>query len=103
MTKEQKLNKLSSLTGETDMELLSTYLEIAGSKIIAKAYPFRSDISKVPTKYEMIQVDIAVFLYNKRGAEGETYHSENGINRTYETASVPDSMLANVVPFVSTL
>ncbi len=103
MTKEQKLSKISTLTGETDRDLLLPYLDMAGQKIIAKAYPFRSDVTKVPSKYEMTQIEIAVFLYNKRGAEGETYHSENGINRTYETASVPDSMLAHITPFVSPL
>ena len=47
----------------------------------------------------MLQVEIAAYLMNKRGAEGETYHGENGVNRTYENASVPASMLAGVTPF----
>lgn len=99
MTNSDKLAMLKSLTDETEDSVLDTYLKIAAGKIIAKAYPFRTDITDVPDKYATLQVDIAVYLYNKRGAEGETYHSENGINRSYEAADVPDSYLSRVVPF----
>lgn len=103
MTNSQKVERLKALTGETDEVLLGTFLDIAGGKVINKAYPYCSDIKTVPLKYETVQLEIAVFLLNKRGAEGETYHSENGINRSYESASVPDTMLAGVTPFVSVL
>ena len=46
------------------------------------------------------QIEIAVYLYNKQGAEGQTAHSENGISRTYESADVPESMLRGIAPFV---
>jgi hypothetical protein len=39
-----------------------------------------------------------VYLYNRQGSEGETYHSENGINRTYASANVPDDLLKGIVP-----
>ena len=103
MTDSQKVERLKALTGETDEVLLNTFLDIAGGKVINKAYPYRSDITTVPAKYEMVQIEIAVFLLNKRGAEGETCDSENGSNRTNESASVPDSMLAGVTPCVSVL
>jgi hypothetical protein len=57
----------------------------------------------VPDKYATNQVEIACYLLNKRGAEGETYHSENGINRSYENADVPESMLSRVLPFAGVL
>ena len=41
----------------------------------------------------------AVYLLNKRGAEGETAHSENGISRSYESADIPESMLSGIIPF----
>lgn len=95
-------SRLSALTGETDDTILLTYLDIAGDKILAKCYPFRHDKRVVPPRYHSTQLEIAVYLLNKRGAEGETSHNENGINRSYESASVPASMLKSVVPFVST-
>lgn len=50
------------------------------------------------SQYFSLQIEIAVFLYNKLGAEGEKSHSENGVNRGYENANLPDSMLNAVVP-----
>lgn len=101
MKKEVMKSRLSALTGETDDNILLTFLDIAAEKILAKCYPFRHDKRDVPARYHSTQLEIAVYLLNKRGAEGETSHSENGINRSYESASVPDSMLKGIVPFVS--
>lgn len=104
MTNEVMKARLSSLTGETDDNILLTFLEIAAEKVLTKCYPYRDDhLTKksVPTRYHNTQLEIAAYLLNKRGAEGETSHNENGINRSYESASVPDSMLKGIVPFVS--
>ena len=98
MLEIEKLEQLKIMSGETAEDTLLTYLQRAGESIINKAYPFRDDVTVVPDKYAGLQVEIACYLLNKRGAEGETAHNENGINRTYESASVPDSMLKSVVP-----
>lgn len=102
MTEEQKLSLLKVMidTDEEDVsdETLSAYLCLAGHKILEKRYPFHTDKTEVPEKYQSLQVDIACYLINKRGAEGETTHSENGISRAYESASVPNSMLDSVIP-----
>ena len=82
-----------------DENVLLAFLHLAGNRILAKAYPFDSTVEEVPPRYVLTQVEIAAYLMNKRGAEGETYHGENGVNRTYETASIPASMLAGVTPF----
>lgn len=102
---EDKLALLKSLLNEEKGEetadsVLLAYLSVAGQKIIQRAYPFRDDVERVPDRYATNQVEIACYLLNKRGAEGETYHSENGINRSYENADVPESMLSRVTPFV---
>lgn len=103
MTESEKLAMLKNLSGESDEGVLLTFLTLAGRKIIQRAYPYRTDIEEVPGRYATTQVEIACYLLNKRGAEGETYHSENGINRSYENADVPDSMLSRVVPFVGVI
>lgn len=103
MTESEKLKMLKSMTGEQDEGVLLFYLRLAGSRIINKAYPFDRTVTEVPEKYVMNQIEIACYLLNKRGAEGETSHSENGIGRTYESASVPDSMLHDVIPFCEIL
>lgn len=83
--------------GWTD-DVLLAYLNMAGRKIINRAYPYDDTVMEVPTRYGYLQCEIATYLLNKRGAEGETSHSENGISRTYENANVPDSMLRDVIP-----
>lgn len=103
MCEFDKIERLKDMTGETNNDVLLTYLGLAGEKILRKAYPFRDDITDVPERYNSLQVEIACYLLNKRGAEGETAHKENGIDRTYESASVPDSMLAAVTPFVGVI
>lgn len=100
MTQDEKLAALKVMVGGSDTdEVLSTYLVFAGSKIIAKAFPYQTDVTEVPAQYDYLQVEIAAYMLNKRGAEGETSHSENGISRSYENADVPASMLRAIVPY----
>jgi hypothetical protein len=56
------------------------------------------DIKAVPSKYEYKQCQIALYLLNKRGADGQTAHNENGVSRSYENGDVPESMLSDVIP-----
>ena len=79
-------------------DILKSYLTLAGQKILSRAYPYDHTVTEVPQRYSVLQCEIAAYLLNKRGAEGETSHSENGISRTYESADVPDSMLSDVIP-----
>lgn len=103
MTEAEKICIVKAVTGETDEATVLTYLNIAGSKIYHKAYPFGETEMNVPPKYDYTQVEIAVYLLNKRGAEGQTAHSENGISRTYENADIPASLLREVVPMASVI
>lgn len=103
MTNEEKLAMLKTLSDESDEDILLTFLTLAGQKVIQRAYPYRNDVEDVPDRYATNQVEIACYLLNKRGAEGETHHSENGINRTYENADVPESMLSRIIPFAGVL
>ena len=100
MTQEEKLTALKAMVGTSDSdEVLSAYLNFAGSKIIAKAYPYQNDVTEVPAQYSYLQVEIAAYMLNKRGAEGQTAHTENGVSRSYENGDVPPSMLKSVIPY----
>lgn len=103
MTNAEMLNKLKAMTDEQAEEVLSTYLEIAGQKILRKAYPYDDTQTEVPAKYHYTQLEVAAYLLNKRGAEGETAHSENGISRSYEDGDVPPSLIREVVPCVGVI
>ena len=95
---------LRAMVGEGDSdEVLLTYLTLAGRKIINRAYPYNDEVDDVPRRYGYLQCEIAAYMLNKRGAEGETSHSENGVSRGYESADVPESMLSQIVPFCEVL
>jgi hypothetical protein len=108
MTEVEKLSMLRVMVGQPNEgewsdDVLISYLAIAGRKIINRAYPYDDTVEEVPRRYGYLQCDIAAYLLNKRGAEGQTAHSENGIGRSYESADVPESMLSEVVPHVGVL
>jgi len=104
MTEAEKLEALKAIVGGSDTDtVLSTYLMLAGKKIINKAYPYDSTVTTVPSRYDTLQVEIAAYMLNKRGAEGQLQHTENGVQRTYENADVPASMLKSVTPHVGVI
>lgn len=103
MTQAQKLNMLESMTEKSDTNLLSTYLTVAEGKIRDRLYPYHdadydSDEYAIPSKYDLLQVEIAAYLIGKIGAEGETRHSENGVDRTYESGDIPREFLRRIMP-----
>lgn len=104
MTEEEKLTILKSMVDGSDTdEVLFAYLKLAGRKIILRAYPYDKTVTEVPTEYDMLQCEIAAYMLNKRGAEGQIQHSENGITRQYENADIPSSMLKVVTPYCGTI
>lgn len=85
-------------------DMLSAYLTIAKTEIMNRAYPYGyTDETEFPTKYEMKQCKLAVYMLNKMGAEGQLSHSENGISRTYGGSDIPADMLMDIVPFCSAI
>lgn len=103
MLDAEKIKLVKAMSGETDVDTVSAYLSLAGDKICRRAYPFDPTVTEVPERYQFLQIEIAVYLLNKRGGEGETAHSENGISRTYESGDVPASMMRQVIPMAGIL
>ena len=101
MTNEEKITRLAVLispdTAET--ELLSALIETAEGIVLNRRYPFGApEGATVEARFEHIQIQIALELFSKMGAEGQTAHSENGISRSYEAADVSPSLLKRIVP-----
>lgn len=92
------LTMVKVMCSETDETIINAYLDIAAEKILSRAYPFSQEVTEVPARYKLLQCEIAAYLINKRGAEGQTGHSENGISRTYGSADVPESLLSAITP-----
>lgn len=91
MTDAEKIAMVKKLCDETDDDTISAYLFMAGKQVIALCCP--DDTLTVPEKWDALHIDATVYKLNKRGAEGEISHGENGISRSYENSDLPVSML----------
>lgn len=99
MAQLENLKTRLNITDSAQDMLLNAYLSDAESVILNRLYPFDNDSQVLAPKYYSLQVRVAEYLYLKQGAEGEMIHNENGINRHYESASVPESLLMELTPF----
>lgn len=101
MTAEEKRENLKMMLSPDEIsdgegEVL---LKLAESIILNRMYPFGiPDGASIPPRYDFLQMQIAIEIFSKKGSEGQTAHSENGISRTYESASVSPSLLREIVP-----
>lgn len=103
MTSAEKRAALAaSLAPDTDTdEVLDNVLADAEALVLNRMYPFGyPDGTVVPARYERIQIQLATELYSRRGAEGQTGHSENGISRTWPATS---ALLQHVLPHVGSV
>lgn len=99
MTDEEKVAMVKAMTDETDGEVVSAFLSLAGESVYRHADPYGvSDRETMLERYAGVQVRAAAYLLNKRGADGQTSHSENGISRGYESGDLPDSLLREITP-----
>lgn len=92
-------------------------LESAKNAILARRFPYgdfptktvtnsdgsTSEETYIESRYLDLQYRIAMDLYNKAGAEGETSHTENGISRMYESSWISKQLLDEVVPKVGVI
>ena len=98
MTQLERL-KIRITEKVSDVEL-EDILESAKAVILSRRFPFGEQPEEIEPKYKDLQIRIAVEMFNKRGAEGETAHSENGVSRTYASANVSEDLLKEITPKV---
>lgn len=96
MTQLERLKiRIPENTNDAELEDL---LESAKAVILSRRFPFGEHPIDIEDRYKDLQIRIAVEMFNKRGAEGETAHSENGVSRSYSSASVSEELLREVTP-----
>lgn len=105
MNDTEKMLHLRNITDGADTDdILLSFLYQAKSAILNQMYPYLPDSEfaglTVPEKYAWTQIRIAAYMMNKRGAEGELSHSENGVSRSYSSADVPPEMLKGILPMI---
>lgn len=106
MTTEEKIERLATLIlpDEATDDLLLYILEQAEGIVLNKRYPFGiPENAKCPTQYEYAQLRIAVEIFSKMGADGQTQHQENGTMRTWESGDISPSLLKQIVPMVGSV
>ena len=86
------------ITENVNYDELEDILESAKAVILARRFPFGDWPEELEPKYKDLQIRIAVEMFNKRGAEGETAHSENGVSRSYASANVSEDLLREITP-----
>ena len=86
------------ITEKVNDDELEDILESAKAVILSRRFPFGEQPPDIENKYKDLQIRIAVEMFNKRGAEGETAHSENGVSRSYASASVSEDLLREITP-----
>ena len=98
MTQLERLKiRITETTNDRELEDI---LESAKAVIMSRRFPFSDHPDELENKYKDLQIRIAVEMFNKRGAEGETSHSENGISRSYASANVSEDLLKEITPKV---
>lgn len=101
MTNDAKLEQMALLIGEKSYNenLYFAYLSKAKSKILNRLYPYEipQNVKDVPTRYEELQIELAIVLFNESGAEGQSSHNENGVSRAWRSET---QILSEITPFV---
>lgn len=78
---------------------LETLVSAAEGHVLNRLYPYDDSQTEVPLRYLRNVQDIAVYLWGRRGGEGELSHEEEGIKRTYADAYIPYTFFRGIVPF----
>lgn len=78
--------------------LLSDLLESAKYIIFEYRFPFSDYPEQLEPRYQNLQLQIAVELFGKMGADGQVSHSENGISRSWQSADVSYDLLSRITP-----
>ena len=96
MTQLERLKiRIPENNSDTELEEL---LESAKAVILSRRFPFGEQPEELEPRFLDLQLRIAVEMYNKRGVEGQISHSENGVSRSYSSASVSEELLREITP-----
>ena len=106
MTNIEKVERLKVLISPdtASNDVLLSLIELSEGIVLNKRFPFGApEGAVIPAQCEWIQLRVAVELFSKMGAEGQTEHTENGVTRKWEAADVSPSLLRGIVPVIGTV
>lgn len=103
MTTDEMETFVAEVADDTRLAAFAShYVALAQAAVVAHLFPYTDAATwdDVPEKHHVRTCEIAVYLLNKRGAEGEQGHSENGVSRTYGSATIPSGYFDGMNPYV---
>lgn len=109
MTYAQKLVAVQTLLEDGSgymptEEVLDTYIHLAGKEILAWMYHqiggVPDGVTKVPEKYDGVQIYAVIVGWTHAGAEGQGLSIENGVHRDFKYSDMIDYIHSNVLPYV---
>lgn len=99
----QLLTLTQSFAPEATTEELVPLIQKAAGAIIRRLDPLGVvGVSEVPDRYKYLQAELAARYFYRKGGEGETAHSENGVNRTYSSPNDED-LLREIMPYAKVM
>lgn len=94
MTTEEKIAETKVLVNDARVtsEVISTYITLAENRLLSKMYPYLSDLSSktLPSKHDHDVCELASRMIFRRGFEGQTSSSENGVSRGFSSVDDED-------------
>lgn len=103
MDKNKIFENLKTYLGERDDEIIWVLVDLACQNVVNRRYPFgyteEQEVAAIKY-YGNVVFRAVVYAYNMQGAEGQSNHSENGINRTYIDE---DKLYTEIVPLCGVL
>ncbi|MFA6851495.1 MAG: phage head-tail connector protein [Selenomonadaceae bacterium] len=98
------LKNLLKITDDTHDDELVTYLTFAKNEILSWLYSSDAESEKsvtdVPRCYEQTQIMACIVGFDISGAENQTSHNENGIQRSFKYSDMLQYIRSNVSPFI---
>lgn len=91
--------------GEVETDLIDLLVDDAKALVLNRRHPFSADplAEAWEPRYDYLACQVAAFMWEKMGAEGQTASRENGIYRAWDhsDAYVPAGLLQRVVPIAA--
>ena len=98
-----EIERLKVRIPEATEAALEDALESAKDVILSRCFVSVSSASDEDKALALVEhkekvLNAAVVIYNMRGVEGQTSHSENGVARSYEDCAGMKTILQQIVP-----
>lgn len=91
---------------ESDQDTLLQLLIDQAKDIVTKEYFAYAEVPEdfvFPETFTYVALEVATYLYNKVGIEGQVSHKEQGIDRVFEDGGIPRYLFDQLPRKVKTL